>query len=164
MSEYTTDKGIWNGWYWRLIGLSVMSIAIVQLLLKYVIHYSLFVSLPMAVLVISYIVVPRAKERTLANALLGVFSMFVVSAALALIFEPAVVQQAAKQHIVRQFLLEYLALPLLLGITLAYGYLRLSQWSDKKRAELEEKRRAQMVADKPVPPRRIHRKKKRKKR
>ncbi|GMA52346.1 hypothetical protein GCM10025857_37030 [Alicyclobacillus contaminans] len=162
MTEYTTSKGVWNGWYWRLIGGATLAIAALQLLLKGIIHYPLFSGLPLAVMIIVYIIVPRAKERTLANAIVAVVVMYVVSAALAFGFEWNTVALYAAHHLLPLFILQELVIPLLLGVVLAYVYLRLSRWSDRKRAEIEAKRRQEQAADAP-PRKRVHSKKRRKK-
>jgi membrane-bound ClpP family serine protease len=162
-NEYTTNKWVRNGWYWRFVGLTVLSIAALQIVLKLTLKYDLVQSLPLALLVVSYIILPRVEERKLGNAIAGVVAMFIVNLVLLPTFELDLMKQVWQAHIFWQFAALNLLLPLLLGLVMAYFYLRLTQWSERKRAELEAKRRASAEPEQ-RPVRRHHRKKKKKKR
>ncbi len=163
-NEYTTNKWTWKGWRWRFVGLTVLSIAVLQIVMLFTLKYDLVQSLPLAVLIISYIIVPRVEERKLGNAIAGVIAMFIVDVILLLAFEFNLFKQAWQMHVFWQFIGLNLVIPLLLGLFLAYFYLRLTRWSEKKRAEIEAKRRASAAASESRPVRRHHKKKKRKKR
>jgi hypothetical protein len=163
-NEYTTNKWIWKGWRWRFVGLTVLSIAVLQILLLFTLKYDFVQSLPLAVLIVSYIIVPRVEERKLGNAIAGVIAMFVVDLILLLAFELNLWRQAWQMHVFWQFVGLNLFAPLVLGLAMAYFYVWLTQWSEKKRAEIEAKRRAREAESEPRPVRRHHKKKKRKKR
>jgi membrane-bound ClpP family serine protease len=158
MSEaYTTGNGVWNGWHWRLVGSTVAIIAVLQLVMKYAMHYPLVQSLPLAVLIVVYIVVPRLKQRRLANAVAGVVASFIIGAILELTLENYF-NLAVHQGVVWQLVLTNLVFPLLLGLVMAFAYVKLNAWSERKRMETEAKRRATATTvSTEVPKKRVHR-------
>lgn len=163
-TTYTTSNGVWNGWSWRFVGLTVLAVAVLQVILKLAMHYQLYASLPLAVLIVSYVIIPRVKERKLANAIVGVIATFIIGVILELALEMDLLQQAAASHMLTQFVLMNMGFPLVLGLLMSYMYLRLTQWSDKKRLQMEAKRRATNATTSSPPIRRHHQNKKRKKR
>lgn len=159
MSEFTTSSGVWKGWHWRYVSITVLVIALLQALAYLTFQYNLVSSLPIAVLSVSYLVILRVKERRLANALVAVLASFVIG----------VILQISLQHYGytwhgQQFLywLQSDAWTLVIGLVMAYAYLRLTQWSERKRGELDAKRAATTKASTPTPVRRHHKKRKKK--
>ncbi|MCL6517753.1 hypothetical protein [Alicyclobacillus sp.] len=162
MNESTTP-GVWRGWYWRLMAWTIVAVVILQVAAYYLVpnHYPISQSMLLAMLVVSYIVIPRAQERRLANALVAIAITFVINLILEAVVERGW-QTAAATHQLGPYV-ELNVLYLVFSFAMAYIYLRLTQWSDRKRAELEAKRRAERAKDEPVR-RRVHSKKKKKKR
>lgn len=159
MENYTTGKGIWNGWYYRLIGTVVLVVAILQVLAQYLLkNYPIVTTVPVAIVIVAYLIIPRIRERRLGNAILGVVVAFVVDVILEL-----VLPLPNGAHFPRSVVVQSNALALVMGIVLAYLYLKLTIWSEKKRLELEQKRQESLGAPK-KPPVRHHRKKKKKRR
>ncbi|MCL6453148.1 MAG: hypothetical protein K6T78_05900 [Alicyclobacillus sp.] len=158
MANEETGKGVWNGIHWRFIGLTVVVLAALQVAGQYLARYPVLESLPLAVLIVSYIVIPRVKERRLANALTGVIAMYVVGLILEAVFDWRSVQSALAQHAVWN-LVELNVFPLLLGVLVAFAYLRLTEWSERKRAEAERKRRQEKGVPEPEQRPRVHSKK-----
>lgn len=137
LSEFTTSPGIWKGWHWRTISITVAAVAILQVIAYYLFKYNLVSSLPIAVLSVSYLVILRVKERRLANALVAVAAAFVAG----------VILQVALQHYGMtlhgaefNFWLQSDLWTLAMGLVMAYAYLLLTQWSERKRAQLDAKR------------------------
>lgn len=155
MSNNETQAGVRNGIYWRFLGLSVLAVAALQVVAKYALHYPIVQSLPLAELIVAYLVIPRAKERRLMNAIIGVLASFVVGVLLAIFVEKDL-QQAIAAHQLVPFLELYIAFPLLLGLVVAFAYLRLTEWSEKKRSQIEEKRNRDRAGSEPTPPVRRH--------
>jgi small-conductance mechanosensitive channel len=160
MSE-ETQAGVRNGIYWRFLGLSVIGIAVLQVIALYAMHYLISQSLPLAELIVAYLVIPRAKERRLTNALIGVLASFVIGVLLEIFLEKDL-QAAIASHQVMSYVEMFVLFPLILGLIVSYAYLRLTEWSEKKRATLEEKRRKERAETAPVPVRRHTRKGKKK--
>ncbi|QSO45925.1 hypothetical protein [Alicyclobacillus mengziensis] len=167
MSNDGSQPGIKNGIYWRFLGISVVGVAVLQVVAKYAVHYPIYQSLPLAELIVAYLIIPRAKERRLTNALVGVVAAFVVGVLLDFLVEKSP-QLAMQQGTFMQFLELYILFPLLLGLVVAFAYLRLTEWSEKKRSALEQKRNQDRASHEPAPPVRRHspnsRKKKKKRR
>ncbi|GGI96324.1 hypothetical protein GCM10010885_02460 [Alicyclobacillus cellulosilyticus] len=157
MGEYTTQQGIWNGWYWRFLALLVLAVAVLQSLAAAFLHYPITTSLPLALLVVAYMTAPRVKERRLANTLAGVVAMFLVNLLLEWVFDRALLLKEGWLVVA-----EANGFALAVGLAMAYLYLRLTIWSERKREELESRRR-QQDAEAPPPVRR-HRKKKKRRR
>ena len=139
LSEFTTSPGIWKGWHWRTISLTVAAVAVLQLIAYYLFTYDLVSSLPIAVLSVSYLVILRVRERRLANALVAVGGAFIVG----------VILQIALQHYGTTlhgakfaFWLQSDLWTLAMGLVMAYAYLMLTQWSERKKAQLDAKRSA----------------------
>lgn len=157
LSDYTTSSGVWKGWHWRYVSITVLVIALLQALAYLTLKYDLVSSLPIAVLSVSYLVILRVKERRLANALAAVLSSFILG----------VILQVSLQHYGytwhgKQFLywLQSDAWTLVIGLAMAFAYLRLTQWSERKRAELDAKRATTAKSSTPTPVRRHHKKRK----
>ena len=160
MSDWTTSAGIWKGWYWRYVSLTILAIAVLQVIAFYVVPYDLLNSLPIAVLSISYLVILKVKERRLANALVAVALAFVLGVVLQLTLEYHGLPHGKQLG----FWLQSNGWTLLMGGLMAYAYLRLTQWSEKKRTQLEAKRKSEKVAERPQPQKRNHKKRKGKRR
>ncbi len=158
MRDSAYSNGIWHGIYWRFIGGSVLALILLQWLGFRYLHYPVLQSVPVVLMVISYLVIPRAKERRLLNALLGVAAMFVLDLALE-VFAEHDLTAALRVGQLGQFI-QLNAFGLLLGIAVAYGYLRLSQWSEQKRMAREAKRKADREGQAPTVQRRVHHKNK----
>jgi hypothetical protein len=109
-------------------------------------------------MVISYLVIPRAKERRLLNALLGVAAMFVLDLALE-IFAEHDLTVALHSGQLGQFI-QLNVFGVLLGVAVAYAYLRLSLWSEQKRMDREAKHRSERDVQSSTVQRRVHHNKK----
>lgn len=155
MANRNANGGIWNGLHWRFTGLVVLAIAVLQVIAQYAVHYPILESLPLAVLIISYVIIPRVKERRLTNALIGVIASYIVGLILELSLNRNEILLAIHQHAVPN-LLELNVFPLLLGVVVAFAYLRLTEWSERKRSQMETKRRSERGVPDPVPQRRVH--------
>lgn len=161
MSDFTTSSGVWKGWHWRYVSITVLVIGLLQAIAYLTFHYDLVTSLPIAVLSVSYLVILRVKERRLGNALASVIAMFVLG----------VILQVSLQHYGytwhgTKFLIwvQGDAWTLVIGLVMAYAYLRLTQWSERKRGELDAKRADKTKSTSTVQPVRRHNKKRKKKR
>ena len=138
MSEWTTTTGIWKGFYWRFIAITVASLAVVQVLGFYFGHFFLTQTLPFSVLVTIYMVVPRAKERRLANALVGGAAAFVIGIVLQLAFQYHWTEELQAQQ--WPLFWEQNLFTLVMGTSLAVLYLRVTEWSERRRAKWDAKR------------------------
>lgn len=159
------DYGVrnwWKGLEWKLVGFSVAGIIALQLVAHYfLIHYQIIQSLSLTVLLVSYIIIPRAKSRKLANALVGVIAVWVIGVVLEITLEHGL-SSAIHLGEVMPFI-ELTVIPLLLGIAMAYGYLRLTTWSTRKRMEMDARRKEGKSAPTSQPAKRVHHKNRRKK-
>lgn len=155
MANQNADGGNWKGIHWRFIGMTVLAIAVLQVIAQYAVHYPILESLPLAVLIVSYVVIPRVKERRLANALTGVVASYVIGLILECVFDWSEILTAIQKGAVAN-LLELNVFPILLGLVVAFAYLRLTQWSERKRGQMESKRRAKLGTPEPAPQRRVH--------
>src|SRR5579875_4073564 len=147
VSELTSSKGIWNGWYWRYVGLTVLVVAILQVVSHYTIRWPMMQSTQLAMFIAMWFIVPRVQERRLANTLVGVILTFVIGVVLQLTLD----QQFTLSHGVSYFLEQNLIM-LLVGVLLAYAYLKLSMWSERKRKEREARYRQTQASAKPERP------------
>lgn len=162
MSQNETQPGVMNGIYWRFLSLSVLGVAVLQVVAYYALHYQLIVSLPLAELIVAYLIIPRAKQRRLTNAIIGVLASFVIGVLLDIFLEHDL-QTAIANHQVISFLEISILFPLLLGLVVAFAYLRLTEWSEKKRAALDEKKSRERATTQSAPPVRHHSNKRKKK-
>jgi hypothetical protein len=163
MSDYTTKNGVWNGWSWRYVGILVIGIAVLQLAVWYEFKYPIIQSLPLAVLIVSYLIIPRVKERRLGNAIAGVIATFIVGLVLEITVEHNLQTFMHKGQLMG--FVELNVFPLLLGITVAFVNLRMTLWSEKKRDQLAEKRRLETAGKSASTlQQRVHRTKKKKRR
>lgn len=168
MEQYTTGNGIYKGIYWRYIGLITLALSALEVVAHYALKYPLISSLGLAEVVMVYLVVPRTKERRLTNAILAVVATEVVGIILQLFLGTGELAKYKLSGVVG-----FDAFSLALGVVAAYLYLRLSIWSDRKRAETDAKRaqnnakragRGSSASTTSLPVRRHHSKKGRKKR
>ncbi|QSO53287.1 hypothetical protein JZ785_05280 [Alicyclobacillus curvatus] len=155
MTNGGSQPGIKNGIYWRFLGISVVGVAVLQVVAKFALKYPIFQSLPLAELIVAYLIIPKAKERRLTNAVVGVLAAFVVGVLLDFFVERSP-QLAMSQGTFIQFIELYILFPLLLGLVVAFAYLRLTEWSEKKRAAIEQKRSQERAGKEPAPPVRRH--------
>ncbi|MCL6636810.1 MAG: hypothetical protein K6T26_02570 [Alicyclobacillus sp.] len=160
MTDLTTDRGIWRGWHWRLGGLTVAAVLVLQVIAYFAVHYPLEQSLLLAMLMVSYVIIPKAQERRLANAMAGVVVTFVLGLLLQFLLEDTWAKALAQGEWLS--LAELNVLNLAVGLSMAYLYLRLTQWSERKRSAAAAQRAAESRP--PHTHRRVHRKKKRKRR
>lgn len=158
MSQETREPGVWNGWYWRYGLLSVAGIAVLELVLWYGLHWSIYGNTLLGLLILVYLVAVRAKERTLANTLVSVVVLFVIDILLQLFVEHTPMEKGFtwKDYV------GYNALSLAIAVIWSYLYLRFLAWSERKRQEVEARRRAEAAPERPRI--RHHRKKKKKRR
>lgn len=165
MNGLMDGQGIKYGIYWRMVGLTVLLIAVLQLLAFYAFHYPFTTSMPLAVLLVTYITVPRTKERRLLNAVLGVVLVFVIGLVFELLLQgldPTL--QKLPGPSTWGFWLNN-AFYLVFGLLMSYVFLLVTQWSERKRVQMEEKRaREQAPNDRPTAQVRHHRTKKKRKR
>lgn len=159
MSE-NQSANLLQGFQWKLIGASVGIIVVLQVVAAYAIQYPIVQSLSLTVLLVSYIIIPRAKSRKFQNAVVAVVLTWIIGVVLDIAVAPEW-KTAVKEKLVMPHI-ELLVVPLLLGIAVAYGYMRLTDWSTRKRTEIENKRKATSTPT-ALPARRVHSKKKRKK-
>ena len=160
LAEFTTSKGVWNGWHWRYVSLTVLALAVLQVVAFYAFHYPLLSSLPIAVLSVAYIVILRVRERRLNNALLAVVATFVIGLVLQLALEAKGQAFHGKQA---AGFWETNGLTLVMGLVMGYAYLRLTEWSERKRGEMEAKRAKSAGSMSSTSPVRRHSGKKKKK-
>ncbi len=136
MSENENQPGVWNGWHWRFLTILVLAICALELLAYETMKYPMITSVTLGVLVVIYVVIPRLKERRLAHSIIGVVAVVLITAALEAYFEPELFR--VKGGIGAYFL--YNGLALVIGIAMSFLYLRLNDWSMRKRAEADAKR------------------------
>ncbi|QQE77017.1 hypothetical protein [Alicyclobacillus sp. SO9] len=165
MREYTTGKGIWNGWAWRLVGLTVLVISALEFIAVITVKTQIISSLMLGVMVVSYWVIPRIEERKLANAIVGVVATVIIG----FILQMALHEQNAMigkppRPVGMMGILQTDGLTLVVGIIMAYLYLRLTNWSQRKRAELDTKRSQKAASSSTSAPQRRHHSAKNKKR
>jgi hypothetical protein len=146
---------------WKLIGASVGIIVVLQVVAYYAIHYPLVQSLSLTVLLVSYIIVPRAKARKFENAVAGVIFTWIIGVVLDIALNKGWATALKNKQVMPY--IELMVVPLLLGIAVAYGYMRLTNWSARKRTEIDNKRKTTSTPTTTLPARRVHTKKKRKK-
>lgn len=157
MSEYSNGNGVWNGWHWRFLTILVLAICGLELLAYKTMKYPMITSVTLGVLIVIYVAIPRLKERRLAHSLIGVVAVVIITSALEAYFEPDLFQNG-----VNAFLL-YNGLALLIGIGMSFAYLKITDWSNAKRVQMEAKRRDQPGTTTPVQPQRRHSRGKKKK-
>jgi hypothetical protein len=155
MDEYKSGNML-KGLQWKLIGLSVAGISVLQVIAYFAMKFLLIQSLSLTVLLVSYIIIPRVKERKFAHAVVGVIGVWIIGVLLEVGLEKywTVVGQLP--------FIEMCVYPLLLGIVVSYGYMRLTNWSNRKRSEIDARKRV-VNAPTSIPLQRVHSKKKRKK-
>ncbi|MDQ0188298.1 hypothetical protein JI721_15275 [Alicyclobacillus cycloheptanicus] len=158
MQNGNESKSSWNGWRFRYVGMTVLVIVVLQVVADYAIHYKLVTTIPLGVLFAAYVIIPRIKERRLGNALLGALAVWVIDVILEVFIDFHGNELAAAN---RSAFLQYNLYALALGVVVCWGYLKLTEWSERKRAQMEAKRQAETQPAQPV--RRHHKKKKRRK-
>ncbi|MBX5436574.1 MAG: hypothetical protein IRZ33_05080 [Alicyclobacillaceae bacterium] len=161
MAEETSVKGIWNGWYWRLVGATVGALLALQVIAYYTVAYPITTSQVLAEMMVIYVVAPRVRERRFGNTVAGVILVFLLGLLLQLVLPvpPGSRAGAGAPDPRTAAFWELELVALVTGVVLTYLFLRLSAWSDRKRAELEAKRRAEQS---PPPQRHRHHSKKKK--
>lgn len=130
------QPGVWNGWHWRFLTILVIAICLLELIAYKTVSYPMDTSVMLGALIVVYAVIPRLKERRLAHSIIGVVAVVIITVALEAYFEPALfVGKAA----VDNFLMGN-GLSLIVGILMSYFYLRMTDWSTRKRMESDAKR------------------------
>lgn len=161
LAVFSFSKPVINGWHWRTITLTVAAIALLQVVLDQMTrHYSVVATAPLGVLFVGYIIIPKVKERRVANALVGVIAVFVIDLILQLGLDFHGLPPAGSQRL----FLEDNLMSLVLGALVCFGYTKLTEWSERKRGEREAKRRVQTTPTESYPQRRHHNNKNRRKR
>lgn len=159
MGEYKSENML-KDLQWKLIGLSVAGISVLQVIAYYAMKFPLIQSLSLTVLLVSYIIIPRVKERKFANAVVGVIGVWIIGVLLEVGLEKYWTFGKGTGQILP--FIEMCVYPLLLGIVVSYGYMRLTNWSNRKRSEIDARKRV-VNAPTSIPLQRVHSKKKRKK-
>lgn len=149
------QKGTWNGWQWRYLGLTVLGLAVLQTIAWVFEHISIVQTGEFAMMIIIGFIGPRIQARRLANTMAAVIASWVLSVVLQLIFfTPTLIKESLLPDL----------LILVIGIVIAYFFEKITTWSERKRSEMDAKRRVEEkvnanTEDKPKV--RVHRKKKR---
>ncbi len=153
LPQFWNGNGVWRGWHLKTLAVTVLSLVVLQLIAKYAVHYSLLYTVALAEIIACYFVVPRVKDRPVANALAAVMALFVINLVLQFELEWSVLAQVGW----RATALED-GFALLIGLVWSVLYYRLNAWSERKRAEAEEKRRREVPSTEkePAPPQRGH--------
>ncbi len=158
MSDYTTGKGVYKGWYWRFVGLAVLGVILLQIISFYTIKWPILESTQIAMFLVIWLVISRIQERRLANAIAGSVLVFVIGLVLQFTLDPLVARTSPGVFWKSNLMI------LVVSILLAYLYAKMQGWSERKRDQLEAKRKEKMgVTKTDRPPVRTHRKKKRRK-
>lgn len=135
MSE-NQQPGVWNGWHWRFLTILVIAICLLELIAYEVVHYPMDTSVMLGALIVVYAVIPRLKERRVAHSIIGVVAVVIITTALEGYFEPNLLVGKIGFE---DFLMGN-GLALVVGILMSYLYLRLTDWSARKRGQTEAKR------------------------
>lgn len=138
MRKFNWSDPVVDGWHWRFVGLTVVAILFLQIVADYLLKYRVVTTVPLGVLFAAYVIIPRIKERRLGNALAGAIAVFIVDVILEIVLDYHGTQFAAAN---RSAFLQFNVYALLLGIAVCYGYLKLTQWSERKRDQMAERRR-----------------------
>jgi len=123
-----------NGMRWKLVGLSVFAIAVLELCAAVFAKYPIATSLPLGLFIVGYIVVPRVKEYRYKNVFIGVIASFIIGVILELYIPGKTLYKSTAG------LLEFNLFYLLLGLVWSYVFIRLTTWSERKRLESDGKR------------------------
>jgi len=154
VETWNTSKWRYQGWAWGYVGLTVLAVAVLQVIAKFAINYPLINTGQLAVFVVVWFIVPRIRERRLGNTLAGVILVFVLDLILQLLLDP----KSFTTHLMQTLQLNGFILAT--GLLIGYLYLRLSTWSENKRAQMDAKRNQtagkQTASEKPK--QRVHRK------
>lgn len=154
MNVLSASKWRYRGFAYGYVGLTVLAVAILQVIAKFS-GYPLINSGQLAVFVVVWFIVPRVRERRLANTLVGVIAIFVID----LILQLSLEFRAFTAHLSQS--LELNGFILVTGLVIGYLYLRLSVWSESKRAQLDAKRNqasSSRASTATMPKKRVHRK------
>ena len=150
---------VWRGWHWQLILIVVVGIGIIQAVADVWFHYSVTLSIPMAVLLTIYLVVSRTNVKRLANTLAAVVLTVLINVLMQALFPIPKAAGGVKQLAISD------ATMLFFGLIMGFVFLRMTMFSERKRAELDEKRtREKATTKKPQVTVRHHRWKKKPKR
>ncbi|MDP9728791.1 hypothetical protein ACOJUR_10555 [Alicyclobacillus tolerans] len=157
MANSWMDGGTWRGFHIRYLAILSVSFAVLQAVAYYTVHYPLMFSSEFAMILMMWLIIPRLTERRLANTFAGVTTTFLLGLILQFTIGLEITEKGGIWYTLGQNLLIFVV-----ALALSYLYLRVSIWSDRKKAELE-KRRAEKSssAQTTVAPVRVHRIKKR---
>jgi membrane-bound ClpP family serine protease len=157
VSDYTTGNGVYNGWHWRYIGIASIGVVLLQIISFYTIHWPILESTQIAMFIVLWFIISRVRERRFLNGLAGTIVVFIVGLVLQFTIDPV-----TKQMPTREFWQSNITI-FAISILLAYLYTKMQAWSERKREQMEAKRRGKMAASKPDRPQvRVHRKNKKK--
>ena len=130
------QPGVWNGWHWRFLTILVVAICLLELIAWETLHYSMVTSVTLGVLIVIYVVIPRLTERRLAHSIIGVVAVVILTMAMEGFFESDIFKVSGGPG----YYFLYNGLALVIGIAMSFLYLRLTDWSARKRAENDAKR------------------------
>ncbi|MFB5191094.1 hypothetical protein [Alicyclobacillus fastidiosus] len=150
--------GIWRGWYWRFVGGTVVVLAVLEVAAYYLSKYSFITSGELGMFISAILVVQRAKEKRTLNTLLATILGFVIN----VIFQ-LTLGYAGTVHYGWGFFFEQNAIIGAIGILFSVVYARTQEWSNRRRDQMQAKRRQEAAArdeDSDVPQVRVHRVKK----
>ncbi len=157
MSDYSTGNGIYNGWHWRNVGIASIGVVILQIISFYTIHWPILESTQIGMFIVLWFIISRVQERRFLNGLAGTIIVFIIGIILQYTIDPAT------KHMSTLAFWQSNLMILVVSILLAYLYTKMQGWSERKREQLEAKRKEKMSASKPERPQvRVHRKKKKK--
>lgn len=154
-------QGVWQGWYWRFVGIIVVVLAVLEIIAFYWSKgaYSFITSGELAMFIAGILVVQRVKERRTANTLVAVLCSFVIN----IIFQLTIGYSDTVHYGWGTFLEQNLVFGVI-GVLFAIVYARMTAWSEKRRKITEQKRREKQKANakttNEVPQQRVHRIKK----
>jgi hypothetical protein len=158
VSDYTTGNGVYKGWYWRYIGIATIGIVLLQVISFYTIHWPIMESTQIAMFIVLWFIISRVRERRFLNGLAGTIIVFLIG----LVLQYTVGIAQTRQMTTLSFWQSNLMI-LVVSVLLAWLYTKMQLWSERKRAQMETKRRDKMATTSQEHPQvRVHRKKKKK--
>lgn len=158
--ERRAQQGIWHGWYWRFVSVTVIVLAILEIVAFYLSKgkYSFIMSGEFAMFVSALLVVQRAKQHRTLNVLIAVLATYIIN----LIFQLTLDYGGSMHYGVRSFIQQNAVIGFI-GILFCVIYARTTAWSDKRRRQVDEKRREKQATTEEtheVVQQRVHRVKK----
>lgn len=159
MAKPLSKAGVWNGWYWRYITMTVLVLAILQVIALYAFHYQILFSSQFSMIVMMWLITPRVEQRKYANTVVAIVAMFLIG----IVFQLTLTKNELQTMTPSGFVIQNVT-TLVIAILISYLYVRMSVWSDRKRAAIEAKKRSDKGSSTPERPQRVHHKKKKRRR